>query len=213
MIFFLIESAGAQKSGEQLLREGYKRYGVKQGVVEYKLTGMMSGEETLYFDLWGLRERREKTTEITAGSRTIRTTTVGIIDGEITYTLDPDKKSGTKLTNTLLTEITKHSGEKDLTELGEAMMKRMGGKKKGSGKIAGVDCEIWEVKSLQAKSWVWRGVTLKNEVTMMGGIHSEAVRADFESSPGAERFVIPSGYTITDAGAVRDILKKTKKKK
>ena len=44
----------------------------------------------------------------------------------------------------------------------------MGGKKIGTEKFLGKQTDIWEIKQMGTKSWVWKGVTLKTESNMMG---------------------------------------------
>ena len=38
--------------------EGFKRYQIKSGVIEYRLEGMRSGTEKVYWDDWGVKEAR-----------------------------------------------------------------------------------------------------------------------------------------------------------
>ncbi len=56
----------------------------------------------------------------------------------------------------------------DLTEVGEKMLKQMGGKEIGSEKFLGKPTDIWEIKQMGTKAWVWKGVPLKTELNMMG---------------------------------------------
>lgn len=43
-----------------------KKYQIKSGIVEYKITGKQQGKQTLYFDNWGLlsSEYQETTTSV-----------------------------------------------------------------------------------------------------------------------------------------------------
>ena len=80
------------------------------------------------------------------------------------YRVNLDDNTATKMENTML----KGFEGQDLTEVGEKMMKQMGGKKIGSEKFLGKQTDIWEIKQMGTKSWVWKGVPLKTELNMMG---------------------------------------------
>ena len=80
------------------------------------------------------------------------------------YRVNLDDNTATKMENTML----KGFEGQDLTEMGEKMLKQMGGKKIGSEKFLGRPTEIWEIKQMGTKSWIWKGVPLKSELNMMG---------------------------------------------
>ena len=65
------------------------------------------------------------------------------------------------------------------------MMKQMGGKKIGSEKFLGRQADIWEIKQMGTKSWVWKGVPLKSELNMMGmkiSIVATKISEEFDKS-------------------------------
>jgi len=80
------------------------------------------------------------------------------------YMVNLDDNTATKMENPML----KGFEGQDLTEMGEKMLKQMGGKKIGSEKFLGRPTEIWEIKQMGTKSWIWKGVPLKSELNMMG---------------------------------------------
>ncbi len=80
------------------------------------------------------------------------------------YRVNLDDNTATKMENTML----KGFEGQDLTEVGEKMLKQMGGKEIGSEKFLGKPTDIWEIKQMGPKSWVWKGVPLKTELNMMG---------------------------------------------
>ncbi len=138
-----------------------------------------------------------------------------LLAGEWTYNVDLDAKTGTKIPTPLWKEITsgaKREG-KDATEIGEDMLVRMGGRKVGTATVLGKPCELWEIKSLKAKSWVWQSVTLKTEVNMMGQtMTSEAVRLQDNASISEEKLTLPKDVKITEGVNPMDMLKNLKKK-
>ncbi len=203
----------AQKTSADLLKEGYRRYGVESGIIEYTVSGIQTGKETKYFDRWGLREASIKDLETKAGGMSIPSNTTSIFDGQITYNIDRKTNSATKVNNNLLTEISAKHETKDLTEIGEKTIKAMGAKKTGTEKYLGKQCALWEVKSLGSRLWVYNGVTLKS-MTTMGGMNVNIIGRSFEEGvkiPEA-KFSLPDGVTTKEAGDPMELLKQMKKK-
>jgi len=56
----------------------------------------------------------------------------------------------------------------DLDDVGEKMMKQMGGEKIGTEEYLGKPCDVWVMKSMGTKIWIWQGtrVTLKTDTDM-----------------------------------------------
>ncbi|MFQ5706632.1 MAG: hypothetical protein ACE5HO_04235 [bacterium] len=144
------------------------RYGLKQACVEYQITGdMFSGTETLYFDRYGMREAKysQQTVNVMGMKQENHTATfINFDEDGIIYTYDYKTKSGTKMENPLKEAFQK----KDMKEVGKEMMVQMGGQKIGTGKVLGKTCEIWEIKKMGTKTWVWNWINLKTETNMMG---------------------------------------------
>ncbi|MCA9731323.1 hypothetical protein KC799_04290 [candidate division KSB1 bacterium] len=176
-----------------------KRYKVKSGIIEYKVTGMQKGTETLYFDNWGMLEAKYTQTELSIMGMKQQTNTMTLLDGEWTYTVDFKSNTGTKMKTPLFEELSKNAENQDLTDVGKKMMQDMGGKKTGMEEVAGKMCEVWEIQSMQAKTWVWNGVTLKNMVDM-GGINmsSVATSAQFNVPVPKEKLSMPEGITFRE---------------
>ena len=142
-----------------------KRYNQKSGSIEYQITGsMMSGTETLYFDDFGAREAKYTATEVKVAGFSQKTNTAAYIEGSTIYTVDLNTNTGTKIEN----KIMKNLEGKDLQDAGKQMLKDMGGKQIGNETFMGKNCEVWEIKSLGSKTWIWNGLPLKTDVNMMG---------------------------------------------
>ncbi len=144
------------------------RYGLKQACVEYKITGkMFSGTEKLYFDRYGMREAKysQQTVKVMGMTQENHTATFTNFDEDgIIYTYDYKTKSGTKMENPLKEAFR----EKDMKDLGKQMMVQMGGKKIGTGKVLGKTCDIWEIKNMGTKTWLWNWINLKTVSNTMG---------------------------------------------
>jgi len=200
MIFCCISIA--QSQGSKM-----KRYGIKKACIEYTISGgMQNGAEVLYFDDWGSREAKYTKTKLQVAGISQETNTVTFLEGTWTYTVDLDKKTGTKMENPFLKAL---KGQ-DLQDLGKEMMIKMGGKKVGSGKILGKPCEIWEIKSMGTKTWVWSWITLKTETNMMG-MKMTTTATKITDSFGKEKLVRPTNIKYQEMGDMMKLFKGMKK--
>lgn len=198
-------------SSEGMKEAGFKRYQIESGIVEYTMSGAQKGTESLYFDRWGMREAKYTKSELTIAGITQRSNKLTLMDGDWIYVIDLDKRTGTKTQNPVLKQIADRAATKDLAEIGEKMMRDMGGEKTSSEEIAGKMCDVWEVKKLGSKSWTWKSVTLKIQAKM-GGMEMTTTATKFEeASIPADRFAIPSDVKITEGPDVKDLLEGIKK--
>lgn len=184
---------------------GIKRYGVKKACIEYEISGSQIGTEILYFEEWGMREAKYTKTELKIAGITQKTNTATFLDGSWIYTIDLDKNTGTKMENPMLKQLE----GKDLTEVGEQMMKSMGGKKIGSELFLGKMCDIWEIKNLGTKAWIWKGITLKTKTNMMGMKMSNTaikIQDDFPK----KKLEIPAGVNFSEREDPLKMLQKMK---
>jgi len=191
---------------------GVKRYQIKSGIVEYTLSGTRTGTETIYFDNWGMREAKYTKSEMSMMGVTQKQNTLVIIDGETTYSIDLDTKTGTKMETPMLKELA--ANNKDLTDAGEKMMKSMGGAKIGTEVVLGKTCDVWEIKTMQSKTWVWKNVPLKTQVNM-ANMQMTMIATKFEegASIPADKFKVSSDVTITEGVDMKKMLEGLKSKK
>lgn len=174
-----------------------KRYELKSGIVEYKISGggsMMGfatkseGSGKLYFTDYGNLELREQTEKETTMGRTTTTHSLSKIDHGTLYIVENDEKVIYKKDIESLKKMGKEG--KDLTAMGKKMMQEMGGKKVGTGKVLGYPCEIWEL--MGSKIWLYKGIPLKSEANVMGIKHTEvATKAKFNVTIPKEKFKLP----------------------
>ena len=182
-----------------------KRYEVKSGIVKYtttisgkvlggKIAG--SGTESLYFKNWGALELKEQESEQTTtmkffGKEKVETSsshTMSKLDNGESYVADFKTKTITA-NRDLGMDMMKQSN-KDAGEAGMNVLEAMGGKKVGNESILGYNCEIWDV--MGAKNWIYKGVMLKMEVTMLGiTTVTEATSAKFDVSVADSNFNLP----------------------
>ncbi len=175
--------------------EGYKRYPVESGIIEYKVSGSQTGTETLYFDRWGLREVKYTDANMMGNQRS----TITLMDGKWTYQIDLGPKTGQKMETPMLKALVSQAKDKELFTANEEMMKSAGAEKLGTETIAGKECDVWEIKGANTKVWLWNWVSLKTEMKMGGmEIRMEAVSVKIGEKIPAEKFAIPEGITITE---------------
>ena len=176
---------------------GAKRYEVKSGIVSYKIEGggalfgfstKTTGTEKLYFTDWGNVELRELHEKENAMGKTTVTDHITKIDHGTVYSVDNKRKVITKQDIAMLKDMDKQG--KNMSAMGKDMMKQMGGKKTGTGKVLGYPCEIWEM--MGTKVWMYKGVPLKTEADIMGFKHLQiATSAKFNVSVPKSRFKLP----------------------
>lgn len=203
LVYVVAQLHGGQKPA------GIKRYQVASAIVEYTLSGTQTGTETLYFVDYGMREAKYTSTEIKVGTFSQKTKRVTLMEGATTYTIDLDQRTGTKIENPL---YKKFEGQ-DATEVGERMLRDMGGQKIGAESFLGKMCEVWEIRKLGSKVWVWSGIPLKTEITF-GGMQSSIVATKIEPNVQIppEKLTLPADIKISAGFDFSKMRKATPKK-
>lgn len=201
LLSFLVVLASCSGNSQNKL----KRYEVKSGIVKYtstisgkvigsKIAG--SGTENLYFKDWGALELKETTSEQTTtmkffGKEKVETTSTHVInklDNGESYLANFDTKIITVSRDPMM-DMMKQSNT-NATEAGKNMLESMGGKIVGTESILGHSCEVWDV--MGAKQWLYKGVMLKMEVTLLGiKTITQATSAKFDVSVADANFKLP----------------------
>jgi len=173
-----------------------KRYHVKSGVIEYTIDGggsflgmgtKTTGTQKIIFKDWGNIELIEEKSSSTTMGKTDTIHTMTKIDNGQVYSVDFKHKTIIKQDSAIL----KQMQNKDMSKMGKEMMESMGGKKIGDEKFLGYNCEVWEL--MGAKSWLYKGVPLKTESSMMGMKHNIiATKAKFNVSLSNSDFKLPN---------------------
>lgn len=168
------------------------KYAIKSGIVEYKTQMMgMNMKQTLTFDDYGAKEATDVEMDIMG----VKMHTVTIAKDGFIYTLDLEKKTGTKISG--------KSPDIDFENLSEEMVKDMNLKKEGTEEYLGKTCEKMSIDYTKMKMkgtfLVYKGVALKSE-TNMGTTKINLIGEKFIENPviPAEKFEIPPDITITE---------------
>jgi len=195
-----------------------KRYTVKSGIVKYKTTtnGKVfgssikgSGTELLYFKNWGAIELLEEESTKTTHSKifgkekteTTNTHNMSKLDNGKSYHVDFDNAT-VYLRRDPAMEFMKQT-DTDAGNAGKQMLESMGGKMTGKESFLGYTCEVWDV--MGAKQWIYQGVTLKIETSIMGiTTVKEATSAKFNISVADSYFQLPEFPVVKEASYLDD---------
>lgn len=171
------------------------KYGIKSGIVEYKTQMMgMDVKQTMYFDDYGAKDAQEVSMEMMG----VKIRTITITKDGFVYTLDMEKKTGTKAA--VLAGMNQNI---DFQNLSEELVKEMDLKKLGTEDFMGKTCEKMSIdyKKMGMKGifLVYKGVALKSE-TDMGAMKLNLVAEKFEENPSipAEKFEVPADFKMQE---------------
>ncbi|HHD72745.1 MAG TPA: hypothetical protein ENL02_02355 [Epsilonproteobacteria bacterium] len=181
----------------------FKMYGVKSGKIDYKITGsgnMMGietktvGKKRITFKNYGaksLTEENKVQKTVAGGKSTVeKSHTIAYMDGAMLYNVNFGQKRIIRMQNPAMAMMTVMGGGKSPMEMGEAMLKKIGGKKIGTDKVLGYTCDLWE--AMGTKQCIYKGITLKAESNIMGMKNLEiATKAEFDLSISDDDFELP----------------------
>jgi hypothetical protein len=177
----------------------FKRYDFKSGKIIYNSTGSMTGTETLYFDNYGMLEAKETNTELDVMGIKQKTNSKVIMKDKWVYSIDMANGVANKMENPVYAMFPEGG---DIENLGKKMMEKMGGKKIGSERVKGKDCEIWEIEKMGSKIWIWKSIPIKTVINMMGmNITQIAESIEVDIDIPANMFELPEGIEIKDVTA------------
>lgn len=175
-----------------------KKYQLKSGIVEYKITGSQTGSQTLYFDKWGMLSAEFTKSEMKFMGFTTSSNTLNLTDLEWTYSINLDEKKGTKTANKDLMEMMGNMNQKEAEEYGLKVMEQLGGRKLGDEMFFGKMCEVYEIEKLGSKVWSYKWIPLKMEIKLIGNVVYEAIKFEENVSVPSDKFKVPDGIEVTE---------------
>jgi hypothetical protein len=173
------------------------------GFVEYKLSGVQSGTQELYFEEYGKYEAKYSKGEFDYMGKKGTFDQVSIITPEAVYSLNLEKSQGIKSPAPDYSEIIEkfELENGDFEKVQEQTMKEQGFIKKGTEKVLDRDCVTWELEKNGAnvKIWLWKGIELKVIQSAQGLTSSqEAIKIIEEEAIPFVKFEVPDGITWLD---------------
>ncbi|EAY24188.1 hypothetical protein [Microscilla marina] len=196
-----LTACGGNKTGSNTAKT--HRYEVESGEISYRLNGIQQGYETVYFDQWGAREARYTKATLKVGSNVDRKVDRMILtDKEWVYSIDFLEKTGTKMRNPAYDQNPKQISlnPQDLSRINAQKLFKLGGQKTGQDQVTDLTCDVWEVKRLAAKFWIWKQIVLKRipKIATERTITREAVRVTTGQKIADEKFALPKNIEIQD---------------
>ncbi|MCK5822291.1 MAG: hypothetical protein KAH17_10395 [Bacteroidales bacterium] len=175
--------------------QDFQKYPFKSGMIEYKTEGQASGTRVMYWDKYGFNEYAAEKSVTKMLGMTIESSSYELSLGSTSYSWEdegPVYKSENPVADYF---IEKETTSKDLQEASIEMLKGLGFEKTGKGEVLGKKCDVWE--GIGSKIWVWKGFSLKSEISMLGMTISEtAVKIETNSRVPASVFKVPANREI-----------------
>lgn len=185
------------------------RYELKSGYIKLVLNGSSVGTRELWWDDYGNIsrevEKSKSTTKRFGISSMTETHTLLIINGEKYWSVNYINNYATTGTiqgykKNKYTVTSKAEGEQEEITMGSSTHKE---EKDSTELIDGYKCEV--IKMLGAKTWVYKGLTLKTEGTVMGiKINDSIDKFEPEVIIAASQFIPPNEYKYVDISQNRN---------
>jgi len=184
-----------------------KKFSVRSGKIEMKLSGSTQGTKTIYFDDYGNKyyEHEKSITEVSILGVTDRTINnkITIYDGPNFWSIDNESHKNMKGKLPFYNEYQDVYGEMSLSEqekYNKDILRSFGGEKVGTDKILGKTCD--KISIMGAYTWLYKGISLKLETNVMGIIaNEEAVTFKENISIPNSQFQAPQNLKYEDIDA------------
>ena len=174
-----------------------KRYEIKSGHIQYKISGQSNGTEDLYWSNFGEKEARYAKTTINIFGMNQSTNTISYMDGDWSYSYDPKSNVASKMN---YKEFMGDMADKNPQDFRDEMLATYGGEKIGTEKILGKKCDVYKLTKMNDyKVWIYKGLPLKSEANMMGfSFQTEAVEFKENAKIDEAKLTVPKEAIIRD---------------
>lgn len=177
--------------------ENTKFYEIEQGRIDYTVSGVNNGTESMKWNNWGQKTVRRTTATMSMMGITRSIDQLMYTDGLWIYNVDETANTTTKMENPMLKDMAKQK-DLDMKKVGTDFMKAMGGKIIGTKTILGKTCDMWEMKQMMTKTCVWRGIPLITIAGMPGmEVTQTAVDIKIGSIPDSQ-VTLPSHVKVVE---------------
>lgn len=178
------------------------RYGMESGIIVFETSTMgFTQTVTLYFEDYGKTSASEM--EGSAMGQNIHN--INILKDGFIYNVDLVNKTAFR------SKMSEQSNESiNFMNMDENMKKKFKIKQVGNETIAGKPCIVYEFEvpdaGMTSKTWVWNGIGLKSESSVMGMTVTMEVKSIKENvDVPASKFEVPAGIKIEDMPEGGDI--------
>lgn len=190
-----------------------KRFLIKSGHIEYQIEGDSEGTKTVWFDDYGRKYSEETkattTTKFFGMKNTEEEHDIYIMKGLDYISVDMLKNEGTTGKLHLYEdsrEIAENMTEEEMKQLEEDILESFGGERLGTENFLGKPCEV--IKVLGAKSWIYKGIILKSEMSSLGQkITESATLIEENVSVPSSVFEPPAGVELSEFRSLHNIFK------
>ena len=90
------------------------------------------------------------------------------LDGERRYEYDPATGEAHFFGSGQVQKAADKYGTKDMTIVGDEMIKRMGGTVNGKRNIMDVECQAWTIEKYKTSLFMWKGITMGERSRLWG---------------------------------------------
>ena len=191
------DSKIGQRTAGEMVAAGFKRYGVEKGTLIFRMDGAVKGTENLYFDHWGWREGKYIQTESDIGPYDKKTNKIQFLDGERRYEYDPKTSEAHFFGSKQVQKSADRYGTKDMTIVGDEMIKNMGGIPNGTKEVRGVECQVWNIEEYKTELSMWKGITMWERSTPNNiPVARSCILLDTTSAIPLKKLVLPDHIKV-----------------
>lgn len=188
------------------------RSSIKSGYIEYKLTGNTTGVRYMWWDDFGKKIRVEEKSvsvvKMMGVKNEEKNNYITIMKEGVFWSADMTTHSGQKGKLPDYEEFVKfYEGmtKDEVKDLERQLLSSFGGEKIGKGIVLGKECDI--ISLMGSKVWLYKGMSLKSEVDVMGIKNKEqAVSFKINIPIPNSKFKPKEGIKYTD---ISEVMKKS----
>ena len=185
-----------------LQRTGYP---FRSGIVEYLQKGATTGTRTIYIDRYGDRYAQFDSALKKDGDQSTKQEWRKLfVDGWI-YEIDLTNKTGRKRRDPTTAEFAKLSKpeRQRLAAQASRIRERMGFHRQDVQQVAGKNCDVWFLPTMNLNSCVWKGIPLKIKSAFLGKRNElTAYTIELDQKIDPKVFRVPAGIEWTEVKAV-----------
>ncbi len=175
----------------------YTKYEIEKASIEYKITGVVTGTETLIFDQFGMREKKITKGTVNQGGmlQQIHVANYTLIDKY--YDMSLLNKIGNEYSMQEMFDYADSVGKKNLLDIQYDVFVKNGFTVQDGGKILGKVTEKLTAPNDMVTMWLWKNIPLKViRKSQVGDMVTEATKINEKPKITKTTFDLPKDVTI-----------------